>query len=110
MIRAPRRDGNFLRDYLRRNTIAFADEDSPSRAPGFPRMERYELSRSETAFRGLGTGATLGLWAGALGSSFGWWGEDEALLMMGAMSAAGAAWAGTRGDARHGLRWRPPAN
>lgn len=90
---------NYLRNYLLNNSTSSQDHaDLKSHAAGFCGLERYELSPADLAFQGLGMGASMGLCAGAIGSSFGWWDEDKALLMTGAMSALGALWTATKAD------------
>jgi hypothetical protein len=97
-----RHGGDYLRNYLLYNPIEPRDgihlESGAARAAGFGGLERYELSDAQIIFRGLSRGATLGLAAGAFGSSFGWWDDKDALLMMGAMSALGAFGAAAQAD------------
>ena len=67
-----------------------------------------ELSRADLALEGMGTGASLGLFFGAVGNTLGFWDEDKAWMMMGAMSAIGAVWGASRVDDpawRIRLRW-----
>ncbi len=61
-------------------------------------LERYELSPSELLLTGIGAGAQLGFFAGAVGNLLGWWEEDTSWMLMGAMSALGGLWAGTKMD------------
>ncbi|MBU1699572.1 MAG: hypothetical protein KJ970_20795 [Candidatus Eisenbacteria bacterium] len=94
---------DYLRNYLLNHPVAPRDDDTSewravSHAAGMGGLEPYELSRSELAWQGMGMGASLGLCAGAIGSSFGWWGDDKALMMMGAMSALGAIWKTSKAD------------
>jgi hypothetical protein len=92
-------DGNFLRNYLLWHSIGPTDDvDHKLPAARFCKLERHEPTSAELALQGLGMGASVGLCAGALGSSFGLWDDDKALLMMGAMSALGAVYVATKAD------------
>lgn len=92
-------DGNFLRNYLLWHSVVPTDDvDHRLPAARFCNLKRHELSNAELALQGLGMGASVGLCAGALGSSFGLWDDDKALLMMGAMSALGVVWTTTKAD------------
>ena len=60
-------------------------------------LERIELSRTETALRGLSMGASAGLFAGAVAGTMGLWDEDTSWAIVGALGALGAIFGGTRG-------------
>ena len=75
-------DGNYLAAYSAR----------------FYGIERYEVSSSELLMTGIGAGAQLGFFAGAIGNMLGWWDEDTTWLLTGAMATVGAVWAGTKMD------------
>ncbi len=67
-----------------------------------------ELSQVDLALEGMGTGASLGMFVGAIGNTLGFWDEDKAWMMMGAMSALGAMWGASKVDDpawRIRLRW-----
>jgi hypothetical protein len=101
-------DGNLLRNYLLWHSVVPADDvDHRLPAARFCNLERYELSSAELALQGLGMGTSMGLCAGALGSSFGLWDDDKSLLMMGALSALGVVWTTTKADdSSWGCRYR----
>ncbi len=85
-------EGNYLKAYSAR----------------FYGIERYEVSSSDLLLTGLGGGAQLGFFAGAIGNMLGLWDEDTTWLLMGAMSALGAAYMGTKLDDpswRFQFRW-----
>lgn len=76
----------------------------------FPRgLQTYELSRANCALKGLGAGATLGLWAGALANATNAWDERTSWYVAGAAAAAGALFGGTVGVSseawRTNYRW-----
>jgi hypothetical protein len=58
----------------------------------------HEMSTAELALEGAGTGASLGLFAGAVANTLGVWDEDTTWLLVGAMSALGAAWGASKAD------------
>jgi hypothetical protein len=100
----------FLGDYYRFRTEHVAPEGNYLAAytARFYGIEKYEVSSSELLLTGIGTGAQLGFFAGAIGNMLGWWDEDTSWMMMGAMSALGAVWAGTHLDDpswRYQYRW-----
>ena len=64
----------------------------------FPRgLQSYELSRGDCALKGLGAGATLGLWAGVLANATNLCDERTTWWAAGAAAAAGALLGGTVG-------------
>jgi len=72
-------------------------------------IERYEVSSTDLLLTGAGAGAQLGFFAGAIGNMLGLWDEDTSWLLMGAMSALGAAYMGTKLDDpswRFQFRWQ----
>jgi hypothetical protein len=112
--------GAVLRDYgvyqseFLRGGVALNDAAAPSDAylaaysARFYGLERYERSSPEIALEGMGMGASMGLFVGALGNTLGLWDEDKTWLLVGAMSALGAAWASTKADDpkwRYRFRW-----
>lgn len=58
-------------------------------------IERYEVSRARVALEAAEMGASLALFASALGTTFGVWDEDTSWYVVGAAAAAGALWGGT---------------
>jgi hypothetical protein len=67
-----------------------------------------DLSTIDLALEGVGTGATMGMFLGAVGHALGLWDEDKAWLLVGAMSALGGAWGASKADDptwRYRLRW-----
>jgi hypothetical protein len=85
-------DGNYLKAYSAR----------------FYGIERYKVSTADLLLTGVGAGAQLGFFAGAIGNMLGLWDEDTSWLLMGAMSALGAAYMGTKLDDpswRFQFRW-----
>jgi hypothetical protein len=109
VLRDSYKPSDFLRDYRIRDGV-----DSPSDqylAAYSARWYGYrveELSQLDLALEGLGTGATMGMFVGALGQTLGLWDEDKTWLLVGAMSALGAAWSASKVDDpswRYRLRW-----
>jgi len=106
-----RLDNERLRDYFHHSAL-----DSLSGgylATGIDRLygiERYEVSPARVIMEGADLGASLGMFAGALGATFGWWDENTGWYLAGAAAAAGAAWSGTHADDpgwRVRYRWEP---
>lgn len=67
-----------------------------------------EMSVTDLALEGVGAGATMGMLVGALGQTFGWWDEDKTWMLVGAMSALGAAYTTSKIDDpswRFRLQW-----
>jgi hypothetical protein len=109
VLRSDYQPSDFLRDY---RIMGEPDEPNGAYLAAYTahwygyRVE--ELSQTELALEGLGTGATMGLFMGAIGQSLGLWDEDKTWLMVGAMSALGAAWGASKVDDpswRYRLRW-----
>lgn len=73
-------------------------------------LERYELTRLDMALEGAGRGMTLGLFAGAIGTTAGLFGEETAWYVAGGMAALGALLGGAQDDPalRIRYRWIPP--
>jgi hypothetical protein len=71
-------------------------------------LERIELSRTDTAMRGLAMGASAGLFAGAVAGTMGLWDEDTSWAIVGALGALGAIFGGTKGydDPSWRIRYR----
>ncbi len=57
----------------------------------------YELSRLGCALKGAETGATLGMFLGAVGNTTGMWNERSSWFLVGATTALGAILGGTSG-------------
>lgn len=72
---------------------------------------RIEFSRLDYALHGAGTGATMGMLAGAMGSAAGIWDDRTGWYLAGATTVLGAILGGTTkpddGRARVHLRWEP---
>lgn len=67
-----------------------------------------ELSTVELALEGVGAGVTVGMFLGAIGNTLQLWDEDKTWMLVGAMSALGAAWGASHADNpewRYRLRW-----
>ena len=60
-------------------------------------LRSYEMSRGDCTLKGLGAGASLGLWLGALAMTTDAWDERTSWYMAGAAAAAGAVLGGTIG-------------
>ena len=73
------------------------DLQAVSWAERFGGLRRTELSRTECAYKGVGAGATMGLWLGTLGTAADLWDEQTSWYMAGAFAAAGAILGGTVG-------------
>lgn len=93
------------------STMAFGGMLSayPARFYG---LERYELTRFDTALGGAGKAATMGLFLGAFGTTAGWMDDDAAWAISGSMAVLGAILGATRGygdpASRVRFRWAPP--
>jgi hypothetical protein len=61
-------------------------------------LEIHKMSTVELALEGAGTAATMGLFVGAVANTLGIWDEDTTWLLVGAMSALGAARGASRAD------------
>jgi hypothetical protein len=73
-------------------------------------IEQYEISPLQAVFESAEKGASLALFAGALGTTFAGWDEDTTWYLMGAAAAAGALWGGAHADEpgwRVRYRWEP---
>jgi len=67
-----------------------------------------EVSQAQLALEGAGMAASLGLFVGAIGNTLGLFEEDKTWMLVGAMSALGAAWGASKIDDpnwRVRLRW-----
>jgi len=109
VLRSAYEPSDFLRDYR----IA-GKPDEPNGAYLAAYTARWygyrveEMSRADLALEGIGTGATMGMFVGALGQTFGLWDEEKTWMLVGAMSALGAAWGASKADDpswRFRLRW-----
>jgi hypothetical protein len=109
VLKSAYQPSDFLRDY--RITGEIAHPDGAYLAAYTAHWYGYkveEMSRTELALEGIGTGATMGLFMGAIGQTLGLWDEDKTWMMVGAMSALGAAWGASKVDDpswRYRLRW-----
>jgi hypothetical protein len=73
-------------------------------------IEQYEISPLQAVFESAEKGASLALFASALGTTFAGWDEDSTWYLMGAAAAAGALWGGVHADEpgwRVRYRWEP---
>jgi len=105
---------NFLQDYMRQSAErAFADENLAMFSQRFYGIESYQVSSLDLALEGMGAGATLGLFTGAVANTFGLWNEDTSWYVMGAAAALGA-FLGVSGkndpEKRTRYRWSIDAN
>ena len=66
-------------------------------------------TRFQSVMNGAGAAASLGMFVGAIGTTLGWFGEDETWAMVGAMAAAGMLYGNARYEAhpRLGISWDP---
>ena len=73
-------------------------------------VRRFELNRRQTALKGADLAGSLGLFAGAMASSFGWLSESEGLWLAGGAAALGAAYGAVVGYESTAFReeWRWP--
>jgi hypothetical protein len=62
------------------------------------------VSRFDAALLGAGTGATIGMFVGALGNTFGLFDEKTTWMLTGALAASGALYSGAKYDVRATLR------
>lgn len=82
----------FSSGYVRMNTsIPPAGSYLSAYATGTPGLRSYQRSQLGCIVDGAEMGASLGLFVGALGNALGAWDEGKTWLLMGAMSAMGAA-------------------
>ncbi len=100
----------YLTNYLINQTPgAYAAIGDSMPATAAYRFRWRKMTGTEVAITGAAMGATLGSCVGAFGASFGWWSEEDALRMVGAMSAAGALWTWSK-KSDEGLRIRVTAD
>ena len=73
-------------------------------------VRKFELNRGQTALKGAALTGKMGLFAGAMASSFGWLSESEALWLAGGVAALGAAYGAAVGYESTAFReeWRWP--
>ncbi|MEZ4649779.1 MAG: hypothetical protein R3E97_13535 [Candidatus Eisenbacteria bacterium] len=73
-------------------------------------VRKFELNRGQTAFKGVGLGSSVGLFAGATASSFGWMSETDAAWLAGGAAALGAVYGAVVGYESTAWReeWRWP--
>jgi hypothetical protein len=99
---------DFLRDYRITTDAEIPTDYLAAYSARWYGLQVEELSRADLALEGAGTGATMGMLVGALGQTLGLWDEDKTWMMVGAMSALGAAWSASKVDDpswRYRLRW-----
>lgn len=74
-------------------------------------IERYEVSGLQVTMETAELGASMALFASALGTTFGGWDDDTTWKLVGAAAAAGALWGGVRRADEPGwrvrYRWEP---
>jgi hypothetical protein len=72
---------------------------------------RIQFSRLDYALHGAASGATMGMFAGAMGSAAGMWNDRTAWYLTGATTILGAILGGTASPddrrARVHVRWEP---
>jgi hypothetical protein len=97
VLREAYKPSDFIRDY-RVTSVAGIPSDSylAAYSAAWYGYQFEELSQVDLALEGMGTGATLGLFIGAIGNTLGFWDEDKSWMMVGAMSALGAAWGASK--------------
>jgi hypothetical protein len=108
VLRNDYKPSDFLRDYRITTDAEIPTDYLAAYTARWYGLEVEELSRADLALEGAGTGATMGMLVGALGQTFGLWDEDKTWLLVGAMSALGAAWGASKVDDpswRYRLRW-----
>jgi hypothetical protein len=108
VLRNDYKPSDFMRDYRITADAEIPTDYLAAYTARWYGLEVEELSRADLALEGAGTGATMGMLVGALGQTFGLWDEDKTWLMVGAMSALGAAWGASKVDDpswRYRLRW-----
>lgn len=103
---APSSEYRFENYFLRTRNALPANSYLTARPDVIYGLERIELSRTETAMRGLAMGASAGLFAGAVGGTLGLWDEDTSWAIVGALGALGAIFGGTKGYDDPGWRIR----
>lgn len=66
-------------------------------------------TRFDAMMQGAGTAATVGMFLGAIGNTFGWFDEETTWLITGSLATVGAVYSGTRYEPQTGLRlkWSP---
>ncbi|MCH7548659.1 MAG: hypothetical protein IH969_03820 [Candidatus Krumholzibacteriota bacterium] len=102
MVREYRLEAYFLRHGTRVPSHSYLAQH-PDRIYG---LTRYELTPFETALQGAGMGMTVGLFAGAMASTFGAWDEGTSWYLAGALGTLGAILGGTYGANNDGFRIR----
>ena len=97
-------------DHMLRDRVNAPAQGYLSMSLNMSEMRWYPApTRFASVLNGAGTAATVGMFLGAIGTTFGWFGEDTTWALVGAMAAAGALY----GDARYeprphlGVTWDP---
>lgn len=97
VLREAYKPSDFIRDYRVTSASAVpSDSYLAAYSAAWYGYQFEELSQVDLALEGMGTGATLGLFIGAIGNTLGFWDEDKSWMMVGAMSALGAAWGASK--------------
>ena len=99
---------NFLQEYLRDVAErSFGDADLAVYSLQFLGIEQYQATGLDLALEGIGAGATLGLFAGAVANTAGLWDEDTSWYIVGAAAALGAVMGYSRSkDPKKRTRYR----
>ena len=73
-------------------------------------VRKFELNRGQTALKGADLAGSIGLFAGAMASSFGWMSESDAAWLAGGAAALGAVYGAVAGYESTAWReeWRWP--
>jgi len=108
VLRSEYTPSDFLRDYRIASDPEIPGDYLAAYSARWYGFQVEELSPVDLALEGAGSGATMGMLVGALGQTLGLWDEDKTWLLVGAMSAVGAAWSVSKWDDptwRYRLRW-----
>jgi hypothetical protein len=85
-------------------TTFTAPPPPPSPFRGLLRPQAYELSRTESTFKGASAGMTAAMFVGALSETYDWWDDGKNAWLVGGAAALGALYGGSLG---HGSdSWR----
>jgi hypothetical protein len=97
-----------FQDYMLRDRFGAGTPNYLSMTLDVTSMQWYRTpTRFEAVMNGAGAAATLGMFIGALGTTFDWFDEDTSWWVTGAMATAGALYGGMRYQPQApGLRYR----